>query len=63
MKHEKIDSNARVWIVTRGADGRLQEAIDSELIASLQAGQSYEDIADALVVAAGTAEIAQTRAW
>jgi len=63
MKHERIDSKARVWVVTRGPDGGLQEEINAELVASLQAGQSYEEIADAVIVAAGTAEIAETRAW
>ena len=34
-----------------------------DLVASLRPGQSYDEIADALVIAAGTAEIAETRAW
>jgi hypothetical protein len=63
MKLEKIDDKSRVWIVMRGPDGGLQEEIDVDLVASLRPGQSYDEIADALVIAAGTAEIAETRAW
>jgi len=63
VKHEKIDNKARVWVVVRAADGTLQEEIDAQLVASLQAGQTSEEIADTLVIAAGAAEIAETRLW
>lgn len=63
MKHEKIDSKARVWVVMRGPDGKLQDELDPQLLTSLNPGLSAEEIADALVIAAGTAEIAETRLW
>ena len=63
MKHEKIDSKARVWTVVRGPDGRLHDQLDPRLLAALENAQSAGDIAEAIVVAAGAIEIAQTRAW
>lgn len=60
MKFERIDSKARVWTVKRGADGKLHGELDTQLLASLYPDLSEEDIA---VIAAGTAEIAETRVW
>ena len=59
MKLEKIDDKARVWIVMRGPDGGIQEELDPRLLSA----QSAEEIADALVAAAGAIEIAETRVW
>jgi hypothetical protein len=59
MKLEKIDDKARVWIVMRGPDGGIREELDPRLLSA----QSAEEIADALVAAAGAIEIAQTRVW
>ena len=63
MKHQIIDDAARVWIVTRGADGGLQEEFDPTLLARLNPGYSAEQVADALVVAAGRMDVSQNRAW
>ena len=49
--HEQIDHKARVWTVTRGADGRLEERLDPDLLA------------DALMRAAGEREVAASRLW
>lgn len=57
MKHEKIDNRARVWVVTLGPDGRLEDRVDPELLARL-ANSSPEEAAEAL-----GKEIARTRAW
>jgi hypothetical protein len=48
---EQIDDRARVWVVTRGADGGLEERLDPALLA------------DALTVAEGLRDIAATRVW
>ena len=58
MKHEKIDNRARVWVVTLGPDGRLEDRIDPDLIARLADGASAEEIAKAL----GN-EVARSRTW
>ena len=63
MKHQQIDEKARVWTVRRGADGRLHEQLDAGLLAKLYPGLSPDDIAEALVIAAGEAEIDENRAW
>ena len=57
MKYEKIDDRARVWTITRGTDGRLRKELDEGILATL------DPRADALVIAAGEQEIAETRAW
>ena len=63
MKYEKIDDKARVWILMRGDDGKLQEQRDPQYLTTLGAGYTAEEIADVLVVSAGQMELAETRAW
>ena len=63
MKFEKIDSKARVWTVRRGQNGKLDEQLDPQLFAALHPHLSSEELADALVIAAGTAEVAESRLW
>lgn len=63
MKQDEIDDRARVWIVTRGSDGRLEERFDPGLLVKLNPGYSAEQIADALVIAAGSFDLAETRLW
>jgi hypothetical protein len=57
MKYEKIDDRARVWTITRGADGRLREELDEGILATLN------PLADALVIAAGEQDVADNRVW
>lgn len=63
MKYEKIDGKERVWVVKRGPDGRLREQLDPQLFAALHPELSEQELVDAMIIAAGTAEIAETRAW
>ena len=63
MKFEKIDSKARVWVIKRGPDGGLKEQFDPERFASLYPHLSGEELTEAVVIAAGTAEIAESRVW
>ena len=58
MKHEQIDRRARVWTVSMGADGRLEEQLDAELLARLAEASSPEEVSAALA-----AKIARTRTW
>lgn len=63
MKHEHIDDGARVWVLTRGPDGRLREEFDPGLVGRLNPGCSAEQVADALVIAAGQMDVSENRAW
>ncbi len=63
MKHEKIGDDARVWVVTRGPDGRLQHQLDRQAFEALHPDMDSAEIGDALAIAAGSAEIAETRVW
>ena len=63
MKHEKIDDKARVWIVTRGSDGRLEDRVNPQFLTQLGAACSAQDVADVLAIAAGQAEVGENRAW
>jgi hypothetical protein len=63
MKHQKIDDRARIWIISRGSDGRLQEELDPQFLSAIGAAASAEEVADLIAVAAGEMEIAETRAW
>ena len=63
MKHEKIDDKARVWMLTRGEDGKLHEELDPRLLAEIGMAESSEEVANVLITAAGEMEIAETRLW
>ena len=68
MKLEKIDDKARVWILTRGDDGKLKECIDEsrldpQFLSAIGAAATAEEVADVIAVAAGRMELAETRAW
>lgn len=60
---DKISDKARVWIVTRGPDGKLEEKIDPALLARVVDAQAIDTIIDALIEAAAAKDIAKTRVW
>ena len=47
----------------RSSDGRLEERLDTSFLAILETAQSPEEMADAMIFAAGRREIAETRVW
>ena len=51
LAQERIDDRARVWTVTRGEDGMLEERLDTAALA------------DTLLIAVALQEIAENRAW
>jgi hypothetical protein len=68
MKLEKIDDKARVWILTRGPDGGLEEQLDEsrldpQFLSAIGAAATAEEVADVIAIAAGRMELAETRAW
>jgi hypothetical protein len=68
MKLEKIDDKARVWILTRGDDGKLREQLDEtrldpQFLSAIGAAATAEEVADVIAIAAGRMELAETRAW
>jgi hypothetical protein len=63
MKHEQIDDKARVWIVVRDCDERLQDELDPQFLSSIGNAVSAEEVADIIAVAACRMELAETRAW
>ena len=63
MEHRKIDDKARVWIVSRGPDGRLQERLDPQFLTAIGSAASAEEVANLMAIAAGEMEIAESRAW
>jgi hypothetical protein len=58
MKHERIDDKARVWTITMGPDGKLTAEVDERVLA-----EPCEQIAEAVIGAAGRTEIAENRLW
>jgi hypothetical protein len=58
MQHEQINRRSRVWIVTRGPDGRLTEGLNPDYLATLEPAHAHK-----LVRAVGELEIAKTRVW
>lgn len=60
---EKIDDQARVWIVERGADGRLEERLDPSFLAALEESVEVDRFVEVLIVAAAEQHVAGTRIW
>ena len=68
MKHQKIDDKARVWILTRGPSGKLQDQLDEsrldpQFLSAIGAAATAEELADVIAIAAGRMELAENRAW
>ena len=60
---EHIDRKARVWTVTRGADGSLEEALDLGHLLRLNPGHGIDEIVDALLGVLAERDVAETRIW
>jgi hypothetical protein len=60
---EQIDDRARVWIVERGADGRLEERLDPSFLEAFDEAEEVDEFVEALVLAAAQNDIAQSRIW
>jgi hypothetical protein len=68
MRFEKIDDKARVWILTRGPSGKLQDQLDEsrldpQFLNAIGAAATAEEVADVIAIAAGQMELAENRAW
>lgn len=59
----QIDDRARVWIVERGADGRLEERLDPSFLEAFDEAEEVDEFVEALVLAAAQNDIAQSRIW
>ena len=59
----RVDDSAHVWVLTRGARGKLQEQLDPQFLTSLGAASSAQEVAEVLINAAGEMEIAENRLW
>ena len=59
----EVTEKARVWSVTLGEDGKLKDELDLDRLMKMNPGHSPEQIADALVLAAATADIEESRLW
>ena len=68
MRFEKIDDKARVWILTRGPSGKLQDQLDEsrldpQFLNAIGAAATAKEVADVIAIAAGQMELAENRAW
>ena len=60
---DHIDDKARVWTVTRGRDGALQEGLDLDHLLKLNPGHGIDEIVDAVLSVAALEDIEDTRLW
>lgn len=63
MGHRTIYNKARVWIVTRAADGSIIDEIDPALLASPSPSHCAKKRADLLATTAGEIELGENRLW
>jgi len=60
---QEVDDHAKVWTVTRGANGRLEDRIDPNFLIHADDIHLPDEIVDALVAAAARKEIEESRVW
>jgi hypothetical protein len=60
---QEIDDRAKVWTLSRGADGRLEERLDPTFLETLEKAETLEELADAIAAAAARREIEESRVW
>jgi hypothetical protein len=59
----QVGDRAKVWTVSRSADGKLEERLDDSFIAQLEQAESVEDMVDVILAAAARQDIDRSRAW
>ena len=59
----RLDRKAKVWTITRGADGRLEERLDETFLEKLEEDCTCDEIIDALITVAAKQDIAGSRTW
>lgn len=60
---EQIDDRARVWIVERGDDGRLEECLDPSFLDGLEESVEVDRFVEVVIVTAAEQHVAETRIW
>jgi hypothetical protein len=58
-----LDDKARIWTVTRGEDGGLEERLDPSFLALIDEDRSIDELVDVILTAAAEQDIAETRIW
>jgi hypothetical protein len=60
---QEVDDRAKVWTVTRGTNGLLEDRIDPSFLIHADDVQLPDEIADALIAAAARRDIDDSRVW
>ena len=60
---QEADDRAKIWTVTRGADGKLEDRIDPSFLMHADEAELPDEIVDALVAAAARRHIEESRVW
>jgi hypothetical protein len=58
-----VDDRARVWTITRGRNGRLDERLDPDFLKDLEAAESLDEFAEAILTYAAVLDVEQSRVW
>jgi hypothetical protein len=60
---DQIDDRAKVWTLSRGIDGRLEDRLDPTFLETLEKAESVEELAQAIAAFAARREIEASRVW
>lgn len=60
---KSISDKARVWSITRGPGGKLEEKVDPALLERAGEAEWIDEVIDALIDAAAEQDVAETRVW
>jgi hypothetical protein len=60
---QEVDDHAKVWTVTRGADGKLEDRIDPSFLMHVDEAELPDEIIDALIAAAARRDVGDSRVW
>jgi hypothetical protein len=60
---EQVDDRAKVWTLSRGSNGKLEERLDPTFLETLEKAETVEQLADAIAASAARRHIEASRVW
>jgi hypothetical protein len=60
---QEVDDRAKIWTLTRGADGKLEDRIDPSFLMYADEVELPDEIVEALIAAAARRDVEDSRVW
>jgi hypothetical protein len=60
---QEVDDRAKIWTLTRSADGKLEDRIDPSFLMYADEVELPDEIVEALIAAAARRDVEDSRVW